>query len=58
MFPMVLEIFQWEDKNRIEIGLGNKLMFPTNPIYLGLGILMRPVMTTSKKSIMKGQWRY
>ena len=58
MFPMVLEIFQWEDKNRIEIGLGNKLMFPTNPIYLGLGILMRHVMTTSKKSIMKGQWRY
>jgi len=40
MFPMGLEIFPWEDKNRIEIGLGNKLMFPTNPIYLGLGILI------------------
>ena len=36
--PNGVGIFQWEDKNRIEIRLGNKLMFPTNPIYLGLGI--------------------
>lgn len=53
MFPMVLEIFQWEDKNRIEIGLGNKLMFPTNPIYLGLGILIDALSGHGQESVLR-----